>query len=88
MGGAAIDLLRIGGVGRIELGGDGELAAAEHALQAAARGVSGQCRQRRAGMLADVGGMSRGDHGGLSCGAAAAGAPVGPVCKATAAGTA
>jgi hypothetical protein len=43
-----IDIMRIGAVGRVELGGDGKFAAAQDALQAAARGMSRQGFQRRA----------------------------------------
>jgi hypothetical protein len=40
--GALIDIMRIGAVGRVELGGDGKFAAAQDALQAAARGMARQ----------------------------------------------
>ena len=43
---AAIDVLGIGGIGRVELGGDGECSGAQHALEAAGRRVSRQDRQR------------------------------------------
>ena len=44
--GAVVDLLRIGGIGRSQLGGDGELSGAQHALKAAGRCVAGQDRER------------------------------------------
>ena len=44
---AVVDVLRVGGIGRVQLGRDGELAAAQHALQPPARGVARQRRQRR-----------------------------------------
>jgi hypothetical protein len=39
---AFIDIMRVGAVGRVEFGGDGEFAAAQDALQAAERGMSRQ----------------------------------------------
>ena len=46
---ALVDVLRVRGIGRIEFGGDGELAAPEHPLKPPARGMAGQFDQRRAG---------------------------------------
>ena len=54
MGDAVVDLLRIGGVRRVELGGNRELAAAENALEPAAGGVAGECGKRRCRVLADI----------------------------------
>jgi hypothetical protein len=39
---AFVDFMRVGAVGRVEFGGDGEFAAAQDTLQSAARGVSRQ----------------------------------------------
>jgi len=49
--GAVKDLLRIGGIRRVELGGDGELALAQHALQPAAGAMAGQRRQGSPGSI-------------------------------------
>ena len=46
--GAVVDVLRVGGVGRVQLGRHRELAAPKHALQPPARGMAGQ-RDRAAG---------------------------------------
>ena len=54
---ALVDVLGVGAVGRVQFGGDGELAAPQHPLQPAARGMAGQVDQRRAGIGADVVGM-------------------------------
>src|SRR6516165_346839 len=58
--GAVVDLLRIGGVRGVELGGDGELPLAQHALEPAARAVARQ-RGKRIGRI-DV---ALGRHGAL-----------------------
>ena len=57
--GPVVDVARVGRIGRVELGGDGELAGAQHALEPAARGVAGQGRQR-VGRARPAGGRSRG----------------------------
>ncbi len=44
---AVVDVLGVGAVRRIELGGDRELAAPQHTLQAPARSVAGQGLQRQ-----------------------------------------
>jgi hypothetical protein len=51
--GALIDIMRIGAVGRVELGGDGEFAAAQNTLETAARGMSRQQFKQGAGIVAD-----------------------------------
>ncbi len=57
MCGALVDVLGIGAVGRVQFRGDGELAAAQHALEPPARGVAGQRRKRGVRLGADVVGM-------------------------------
>src|SRR5262249_51527036 len=44
--GAVVDLLRIGGIRRVQLGGDGELPLPQHTLQPPTGAVAGQRRQR------------------------------------------
>ena len=46
---APVDVLRVGRIGRRELGGDREPAGPQHALEAARRGMAGKNRQRVAG---------------------------------------
>ena len=59
---AVVDVLRVGGIGRVQLGGDGELAAPQHALQPPARGMAGQRIERQvdAGRI-----LVALDHGGI-----------------------
>ena len=45
--GAVVDLLRVGGIGRVQLRRHGELAAPEHALQPPARRMAGQRIERQ-----------------------------------------
>jgi hypothetical protein len=47
--GALVDVLGIGAIGRVQLGGNGKFAAAEHTLQPTERGVAGKGIERQVG---------------------------------------